>query len=224
MSVEEELGELEGELVDAVSTVERVDLASADKLNVAFSRKLRRLAVLQFAEHEDVGELRSTLSRSALVREAYLERCAGQDVSSLAHYAIGRYQALLDAIAAHRWDRAGAIVSLSPTTWQKGKEARADFLYGSILSALVTDRREDARALYEELRAEDDAYSRVRCAVFGAMLGATEGGLEAAFRPLVAESSDPVVVEGVALLVLAKRMGLEVPAGLDRCPEVLVEA
>lgn len=221
--MDEELGELEGELVDAVSTVERLELSAAGPRSVEFSRKLRRLAILSFAEFQDAREFRSHLARSALVRETYLKRCAVASATELPHYATGRYDALIDAIAAHRLDLARSIVRLSPTSWQRGKESRADYLYGTVVGALVCERDEEAAALLEELAAEPDEYSRLCYRALRSILRRSAAELESSLAELLRRDADvPVFVEGVALGVLAAKRGIGVPSGIDRCPDVLI--
>jgi hypothetical protein len=101
--------------------------------------KLRALATVVLLARADVERFRSNLRTSAEIRRDYL-RAAGPGATARTagrEIAAGRYEPLLDALAAGALDVAREIAHLSPRRWMPDCEYEEDFWYAACLHALI---------------------------------------------------------------------------------------
>lgn len=211
-------------------------------IGVDLSRKLRGLAIITLLTTGDCDKFCHNLIRSGRVREHFLTRMRQVPGQADHHLASGRVDPLLDALAAGDVDLAHRIAWISPRTWEPQREYEDDFCYAQILHRLIhgvqsptvyqpfidqfdkalkgrhSERLEVVKALVQRDQA---AFEQA----FDALLDARRKEILAAIKR--AQIEDPVVlaerqvyVEGLALLRLAERQGLQTLPDYLYCPSL----
>ncbi|MET0391341.1 MAG: Imm49 family immunity protein [Polyangiales bacterium] len=210
-------------------------------LSLDISGKFRALAIMQLLTESSTDLFLHNLMRSGRARLSYLDRLAKAGVSDDHHQVNGRYQPLLDAIAAASWDDARRITQNVPAQFRPRHEYEDDYCYAKLLAGLIAvpaaseielsllldrfdawlDGQLDARwfvcrALTQRDQAEFDA-------AFEDVLLAHELAIDAA-RARSEHEDDRVLaermvsIEGLALLRIATLRGLSTAPDYRYCP------
>jgi hypothetical protein len=218
------------------------DLPQLGNLGVELSGKLRAAAIIVLLTKADSDAFCHNLIRSGRCREIYLRRLNAAGITDDHHQGSGRFNAFLDAIAADDFALARSIADLSPTTWHQGHEYEDDFCYAQILSGLIA-RSRDAQALEALLKRFEAVLNgepEPRLDIVRAIAANDHAGFEIAFESLLARHADQIeqdkarhkledaeviaerqiLVEGVALLRIAERLGFPLQAEYRFCPSL----
>lgn len=218
------------------------DLEELGAIGVDLSRKLRGLAIITLLTTGDSDKFCHNLIRSGRVREHFLIRMRQAASQSDHHLASGRVAPLLDALAAGDVELAHRIAWISPRSWEPQREYEDDFCYAQILHRLIhgvpsptvyqpfvdqfdkalkgqtSERLEVVKALVQRSQADFDT-------AFEALLDARRRDIQAAIKR--GQIEDPVVlaerqvfIEGLALLRLAERQGLQTLPDYVYCPSL----
>ena len=215
---------------------------SMGRLSIELSEKLRALAVIVLLSDANSDRYYHNLIRSAKSRLIYLERLKKEAIDNDHHQSSGRYNALLDAVAAGEFDLAKRIVSLSPREWCNGHEYEDDYCYAQILHRLVQDTPPTAeiQALLTQFAAYLDGEPNARFEVCKALMEKDETSFDETFEALLAaqemqieqnkergQLEEPIVianrlvfVEGLAILRLADKQGLKTQSEYRYCPSL----
>lgn len=218
------------------------ELEELGAIGVDLSRKLRGLAIITLLTTGDTDKFCHNLIRSGRVREHFLTRMRQVPGQADHHLASGRVDPLLDALAAGDIDLAHRIAWISPRSWEPQREYEDDFCYAQILHRLIhgvaspavyqpfidqferalkgqpSARLDVAKALVQRAQAEFDT-------AFDALLDARRKDILAAIKR--AQIEDPMVlaerqvfIEGLALLRLADKQGLQTLPDYLYCPSL----
>lgn len=216
-------------------------LSQLGALSLELSDKFRALAIMQLLTEADSDLFLHNLTRSARARQLFLERLAREKVVDHHHQVSGRYRPLLDAIAADDLDRARVIAALSAPEFRPEHEYEDDYCYAQLLAALISEQALDAsrcEALMLQLEAWLDGAGSVRLDLCRALLQRDQSAFDDAFAGLLLEHEQSieterargqheddqvraerlVLVEGLAILRLAVRHGLDTADDYNYCP------
>lgn len=239
--VAEELGshlDFLGEVVDA----RQQDLLQLGNVCEEFSTHYRALGICMLSENADVDGFFHHLIQSALTRRHYLQGVRAGGGGEPRYRRASFIDPVLDAIAAHQWQLATDIFALVSHEWLQGEEYEDDFAYADFLRRLLTQssagidpllehwarvleggedlRLDVAKALHtRDVDAFGDALRRLlrtKEAEARAMADPVDGSLladDATFFP-----NRWVSIEGLALLTIAGRLGIEPPDEFQACP------
>jgi Immunity protein 49 len=211
-------------------------------LSLELSSKLRSLAIMTLLVKADTDRFYHNLIRSGMARETYLQRLKDEAIDNHHHRASGRYEPLLDAIAAGDLELARHIADLSPREWQQGHEYEDDYCYAQILHRLVQEipPEQELPSLLERFEVYLDGQASARLDVCRALAERDQDAFNEAFRGLLddqeariatdkarGEMEDPeivaqrqVFVEGLAILRLAELRGLMTQQEYRFCPSL----
>jgi hypothetical protein len=212
-------------------------------LSLDAGQKLRTAAIIVLLVKGDADGFCHNLIRSGLAREAYLRAARQRGGIDDHHFASGRYDSFLDAVAANDLDLARRIAALSPEDWRDGHEYEDDYCYAQVLHRLVAAPAPDApgaRAYLAQFERYLDGEANRRFDVARALVDADQAAFDAAFEDLLAlrdaeiaadkqrgQLEEPQVVaqraifvEGLALLRLATIRGLTTQPDYRFCPMV----
>jgi hypothetical protein len=199
------------------------------------SEALRAHAILSLLLHADGAAFSSGLVASGHARRAFLLRCARQQYADF-YVALSRSGAMLDAVVGNDLSLAGEIFGLSPPAYRKGDEYEDDFQWQCLLGLLLTGapRPELDDTLGALEKATDGEGERLEVA--RALLSRDAEAFDEAFRALVstqqavneeedASDEEPaaaagvyVFIEGVAVLKVARRLGIRIEPEYPLCP------
>ncbi|HET8934636.1 MAG TPA: Imm49 family immunity protein [Polyangiales bacterium] len=212
-------------------------------LSLELSDKFRALAIMQLLTEGSTDLFLHNLIRSGRTRELYLQRLAADGVSGQHHQASGRYRPLISLIAAGDIERARHISELSPSEFQLSHEYEDDYCYAQLLSHLLLDNAaEDARssALLSQFEGWLEDASNVRLDLCQALLQRDQAAFDDAFEGLLLDHEESievehargqheddavraerlVMIEGLAMLRLAQRQGLQTADDYRYCPSL----
>jgi hypothetical protein len=195
---------------------------------------LRAHAILRLLVDGDPNGFSNDLVMSGQSRRGWLRRCARQNYADY-FLALSRSASMVDAMAGDDFLLAEEILALSPTAFRPGDEYEDDFYWQRFLGLhLGTVPSADADAALAAL-AENAKGARV--ALAKALRSHDAEGFDEAFRDFLAEreaenaedealadedaavaAGTQVFVEGVAVLKLARKLGLEVADEYPMCP------
>ncbi len=214
--------------------------AELGRLSLDLSRKLRALACMGLLVAGDSDSFHHNLIRSALARVRYLERMAGSGHTEDHHFCSGRYEPLLDAIAAGDLATARRVVQLAPVEFRAGHEYDEDYSYAQLISRWIADppREDDVPALLGRFATATEGRPDARLEVCRALAARDQSAFDAAFAQLLeareaeiaaakarGQLEEPQVValrrifvEGLAILRLAERRGLRTEREYRYCP------
>lgn len=217
-------------------------VAELGKLSLELGPKLRALAIMALLTEGDVNTFCHNLIRSALVRQRYLSRAHEEGLTSDHHFAAGRYEPLLDAIAASAQAVAQRLIELSPTSLREGHEYPDDFCYAQLLHQLALGKGnpDDCAPLLERMAETIDESQPARLGVVSALVARTQEDFDVHFEALLNEREatieadkergqleEPhvvaqrlVFIEGLALLRLATQRGLATLEEYRYCPSL----
>lgn len=211
------------------------------RLSLELSDKLRSLAIITLLTEGEVDLYYHTLIRAALTRVKYLERLASEDTQDF-HQVSGRYEPLLNGIAANDFGVASRIIDLSPTEYQADAEYQDDYCYAQLLHQLVADTatEESTASLLEDLENILGGEATSRMEVSRALVLRDQELFDEAFEALLDEreleiiaakergqienpgnlAQRQVFIEGLALLQLAEKRGLVTLSDYRFCPGI----
>jgi len=214
-------------------------------LSLELSDKLRSMAIVTLLVKADTDFFLHNLIRSARAREIYLQRVKGAGLLEDHHRVLGRYEPLLDAIAAADWDRMARIRALSPADYRPGHEYEDDHWYARILHDLASSAPDEAQlpAMLEAFEKALGGLTPARLEVGRALAARDQAAFDAAIEALLDQHAaqiesdkergkleDPVViaqrqvsVEALAILRLAERRGLTTQTEYRYCPSLARE-
>lgn len=212
-------------------------------LSLELSDKFRALAIMQLLSDGSSDLFLHNLIRSGRTRELYLQRLAAEGVKGEHHQVSGRHRPLVALIAAGDLERARTIAELSPAQYCEGHEYEDDYCYAQLLShLLMANAVADARsnALIGQFEAWLDGESNVRLELCRALLQRDQAAFDEAFEGLLldhestieadrargqheddaARAEHLVMIEGLAMLRLAQRQGLQTADDYRYCPSL----
>jgi hypothetical protein len=218
----------------------RVDPAKCGEEFEDLSRYYRALGICQLSGDADIDGFFHHLIQSALARRHYLTGVQGGGDPRYRRASF--LDPALDAMAARQWKLAGALFGLVSPTWTEGEEYEDDFCYADAIRRLTTDAPEPLEPLlahWEEVLegGEDRRLPLVKALIAGDPAAFNEAltdhlSAEDAKQRKIADPEDGcsladeppffpnhwVSVEGLALLALAEKRGMEVPDLFKGCP------
>lgn len=211
-------------------------------LSLELSDKLRAMAIMALLVKGDSDVFYHNLIRGGITRETYLQRLKNEGINKDHHRASGRYESLLDAVAAGDMALARRIVELSPAEWQNGHEYEDDYCYAQILHRLIqeTPPEQEIIPLLNQFEAYLEGEPSARLDVCKALMERNQNAFDEAFDALLEEQEakiaadkarcqmeDPIViaqrqvfVEGLAILRLAEMRGLTTQSEYRYCPSL----
>jgi hypothetical protein len=215
---------------------------SLGKLSLELGEKLRALAIITLLVKAESDFFFHNLIRSARAREIYLQRVKAAGLLEDHHRVLGRYQPVLDAIAAGDLERVRRIRALSPAEFRPGHEYEDDHWYAQVLHELCEATPDEGKfpAMLEAFDKSLGGVDPSRLQVCQALVARDQDGFAAAFEALLAQHTaqiakdkargkleDPatvaqrqVFVEGLAVLRLAERRGLTTLGDYLYCPSL----
>jgi hypothetical protein len=197
---------------------------------------LRGHAILRLLIDGDGEGFSNDLLMSAQARRGYLRRCAHAKYGDY-FLALSRSSALFDAVAGDDVTLASEVFHLSPDSWRPGDEYEVDFCFQRCLGLHVCGS--PAAALTSALEHFEKAAEGegARLSVCHALHGKDPNAFESAFQAFlqarnaeIAETLDladeqlivalgtKVFVEGIAVLKIARRLGLPLAIEYPMCP------
>ena len=212
-------------------------LEELGQLSLDVSQKLRALAVMTLLVQGDTDIFYHQLIRSGRARETYLQRITAGGLSGDHHQASGRFDALVDAIAANDFDLARRIIDLSLSQMHVGHEYEDDFFYAQTLHGLVHPSHEgNLQPILAQWETFLDGEECPRFAVCQTLVDKNQDDFDEKFDELLdgwdtkleeADVEGPllqalqlVFVEGLAILRIAEHRGLETLADYRYCPSL----
>ncbi|MEJ8849308.1 Imm49 family immunity protein [Variovorax rhizosphaerae] len=218
------------------------ELKDLGDIGADLSRKLRALAIITLLTTGDSDKFCHNLIRSGRVREHYLTRMRQQPGQADHHLASARVDPLLDALAAGDVELAHRIAWISPRTWEPQREYEDDFCYAQILHRLIHGVQSPAvyQPFIDQFENALKGQPSERLAVVKALVQRSQADFDLAFEALLdarrkdilsaikrAQMEDPIVlagrqvfIEGLALLRLAERQGLQTAPDYLYCPSL----
>ncbi len=214
----------------------RCTLAEAGRFYEEAAEALRAHAILRLLIDADGDGFSNDLVMSGQARRAWLRRCARQQYADY-FLALSRSGSMLDAIAGDDFPLAVEIFGLSPTALREGDEYEADFAWQRFLGLRIAGAPpaeiDAALAVFDA--AVEGAGARL--AVAKGLRSRDAEGFDEAFRALLAEreveneedaataeeevaaaAGAQVFVEGVAVLKLARHIGIPTADEYPMCP------
>ncbi|MFA7060611.1 MAG: Imm49 family immunity protein [Pedobacter sp.] len=211
-------------------------------LSLEVSEKLRTAAIILLISHSSSDGFYHNLIRSGRARLTYLERLKKENIADDHHQVSGRYDALLDVIAADDFESARRIAELSPHTWMKGHEYEDDYCYAQILHRLVQEPPpiDQFQPLLTQFETYLDGEPNTRFEVCKTLVNRDQAAFDEAFNALIEEqetsiqanrergqretpaviANRQVFVEGLAILRLAEKQGLKTESEYRYCPSL----
>jgi hypothetical protein len=211
-------------------------------LSLELSSNFRALAITALLVKGDNDLFCHHLIRSGLARKTYLQRLRTKGVKKDHHLCSGRYEPLLDSLAAGDYTLAKRIADLSPKEFKKNQEYKDDYCYAQILHRFVLKDVpiKEFKPLIEQFEGYLEGDSSVRINLCKALLNKDQEAFEETFDEFINEretkiakdiergqSEEPQVVaerhvfiEGLAVLRLAERQGIETQREYRYCPSL----
>jgi len=211
-------------------------------LSLELSASFRALAIIFLLIRGDSKLFYQNLIRSGETRETYLQRLKHQGIDQDHHQASGRYDPLLDAVAAGDFALARHIANISLTEWHPGHEYEDDYCYAQILHRFVAEQlpKEEIPPLLSRFEAYVEGNPSARLALCWALAQQNQDSFDEAFNDLLNEQEDriaaakargqmddPIIVsqrlvfvEGLAILRLAEMRVLKTQNEYRYCPSL----
>jgi hypothetical protein len=205
------------------------------------SQQYRALGISLLLREANVDLFFHWLIQSALARKYFLERCHAEGNHASPHRRASLVGPFLDAVTATQWKLAQRIATLSADTHLPGEEYEDDFAYARFLHLLIDFDAQDRTALTHVLDQFERALEGgldVRLDLCRALLDRRQDDFDTAFDSLLIEHDlrmkkqqksirardatfEPnrqVMVEGLAILQMATRLGLQTRPEYRFCP------
>lgn len=223
---------------------ETYPLEQLGSLTLTLERSLRALANIAVLSQFDIPRFKQNLVQAAEIRLAYLARVREEKRSDDHHFATGRFQFIVDAIAAGAWSTAQRIHERSPKQFNQIKEYRDDYCFAALLGEFLQPQKNQARI--DSLLADFEQYlSGDNDPRFGALSALNEGDQKAFFENIEAllqahednnlaakekgvhldateVALQNISTEAVALLRLAKAYRIPIADTFRYCPLALL--
>ena len=212
------------------------------QLTIELTEKFRVLAIIILLTKGNNNVFYHNLIRSSKTREAYLLKLRNSTLQNDHHYASGRYEPLVDAIAANDFQLAKSIAALSPKDWKVGHEYEDDYCYAQILHRLIQDivPENEISEYIDQFKNYLEGEPNARLEVCESLLKRDQHDFDDAFESLILERElkiskdkergqieNPLVmaqrqifVEGLAILRLAEKRGLQTEREYQYCPSL----
>ena len=243
MSVEDDIDELSSDLALLYAQLSNPHVPKEQLGSICsrLSLQFRALAIIVLLGDGSTDWFLHMLMRSARARLTYLERHQALGIVDPYYTAAGRYEPLLDAIAAADYDVARKIGALSTITLCPG-EYEDDHHYGRILHALIAYQipSDVLTDQVNQLTLYQDGEESIRLDLVRALIAADQDLFDEAFEELLLEFEDHVAfleaqgpldeaattalrlvcIEGLAILRLAEFRGLATDTEYRFCPSL----
>lgn len=212
------------------------------ELSLDVSEKLRVLAIIGLLTKGDHDLMCHNLIRSGIAREIYLKRLQLVNIEVDHHMCSGRYEPLLDSIAAGNFELAQKIAGLSPKQWLEGHEYEDDYCYAQIIHGLIqmTINQDDVFSFLTQFEDYLKGETNTRFDICTALANFDSVGFQEAFDSLLEErelriikdkengqmeepqviANRQIFIEGLALLKIAKKSGLIIQQEYKYCPSI----
>ncbi len=214
-------------------------------------RLYRAMGIYDYLVNADLYGLHYGLIQSAMARKAYLTETALEPLESESVRRSSLNASFFDALAASQWGVARAIAELSPRHTNSELEYEDDYLYARILYYIVLAGHAGGADLnrqverfgevlegqpsqrFEICRSFQEGAHEDFAEAFSDLLRAYSETMESAADPIsgeaVAQESDfeanrNLWVEGIALLAIAKSLGIETKDQYILCPTIAAPA
>ena len=183
-----------------------------------------------------------TLRKSADVRRYYLHRVAATGSTGDPLFALSNGPAFFDALAARDFEIADEIAGASSQNWQPDSEYEDDYCFYKFFHLLVADGNHEPtlKQILSRFEAVVEGESSAKLHVCGALLSRDQQGFDSSINALLEERSaelesdeerfftDRIVfdvkrhiyIEGLAILNVADRLGLETREEYQYCPQL----
>jgi hypothetical protein len=201
------------------------------------SEQLRTLAIIILLVEGNTDLFYHNLIRSGLARVKFLQRCQQEGFADF-HLAISRCGAICDALAAGDFNLAHQIAELSPDDWVQNGEYEDDYCFSRFLHLAAMGRagQEDAVMLLQRFETALSGEPNVRLDLCRALDAREQAAFDSAFEAYIEGHSRHleedsgrmedthvvaerhIFVEGLAMLRLAERMGLQTQPEYKYCP------
>jgi hypothetical protein len=210
------------------------------KLSLELSAKLRSLAIITLLVKAETDNFFHNLIRSGCMRETYLRRAVAAGLLQDHHRCLGRFEPVLDLIAAGAFEDVQRIRELSPGEFRAGHEYEDDHWYAASLHELSKPSPDEYCLMLalDSFEKALDGMSAVRLNVLRALVVRDQGLFVGSFQTLLAQRTvqlaadkerglleEPalmaecqVYIEGLAMLRLAGRSGLTTDEEYLYCP------
>lgn len=205
------------------------------------SQQYRALGISLLLREANVDLFFHWLIQSALARRYFLERCQAEGNHASPHRRASLVAPFFDAVTAAQWKLARKIATLSADAYMPGEEYEDDFAYARFLHLLIDFEAPDRQGLegaLDQFERALDGGTDVRLDLCRALLDKDQPSFDSAFEGLLIDhelrmkkqqksilARDPtfepnrqVLVEGLALLQLATRLGLQTQPEYRFCP------
>lgn len=204
------------------------------------SNKLRSMAIFRLLAEGKSDSFYHNLIRSGLVRQRYLQRCQEERLFEDHFRSSGRYLALFDTIAAADFSLSASIIELSPMEFMPGHEYEDDYCYAQLAHSLLTGVTERRHSLLTRFERYLEGNSNGRFLAMKAILERNQSNFDSGFEELLSDREQQVAadikrgqiespeiiafrrvfVEGLAVLRLAARAGLQTEDEYLFCPSI----
>jgi hypothetical protein len=211
-------------------------------LSLDLAGKFRSLAIICLLAKGNNDLFHHHLMRAGQTWKKYLERVHREEAFDDHHFCSGRYEPLLDAIAAFDLTLARRITQLSPGEFREGHEYEDDYCYAQIIARFLAEppKEDEIESLLERFVAYLEGQSNARLAISRALTARDQTAFNASFAELLdtrdleiealkgrGQLEDPkvvaecrVFVEGLAVLRLAEHRGLRTEQEYRYCPSL----
>lgn len=206
------------------------------------SEKYRALAICRLLADADTDGFYHDLLRSAKIREYYLLRSRAENYLDF-HMASSRSQPFFDAIAVNTFELARNIMGLSSQDWLADDEYEDDFCYVQFLHKYISfdeGLQHELNEILQRFETSLQGATSARLEICKAFLMKNQGHFDNAFNSLIEERSSEiknekerfvmediniivnrhVFVEGLALLNISEKAGLQTQNEYLFCPRI----
>jgi hypothetical protein len=202
---------------------------------------LRAHAILRLLFDARPDKFSNDLVMSGQSRRAFLRRCRATEYSDY-FTARSRTGSLFDSIAGNDFELAAEIARLSPDRFQNGDEYEDDFFYQKYVGLWTTNADQSERgAALDALEAIADDCGKARADVGRSLEAGDPAKFESSFQNLLRMRTEElatdgavkedvtaaiganIFIEGVALLKLARHIGVATRDEYPMCPALAVE-
>jgi hypothetical protein len=204
----------------------------------------RALAISKVLLEADTNAFYHDLMRSGHTRDYYMARCHREGHLRHVSLAASNVNAYFDSLASAGWDLAKRLASFSATSWFRDDEYEDDFCYARFFHVLTLARSESAGGELEVLLDRYDlaleGNRNGRWYLCESFLSRNQEHFMSAFDEILRERTEQlaeeeesslgeemtfltekhVFVEGLAILRMAERIGLQTEAEYLYCPAI----
>ena len=212
------------------------------KLSLEISTKLRALAIITLLVKAESDYFFHNLIRSGSIRETYLRRVIAAGLLEDHHRSLGRFDPLLDLIAARAFGDVRRIEALSPAEFRPGHEYEDDYWYASILHEMCKESPDESRigSLLDCFEKALDGMGKTRLDLCRALAARDQESFSRSFQGLLSRHASQIAkdrergileepailaerqifIEGLAVLQLAELRGLTTDEEYPYCPSL----